>query len=371
MRDRSESSGHKSNSRRKFLKSGTAALGIGLAGCIGGGGDGSDGPTESSPLKVEFFGGVFQEVLNEHLVEPFQEDTGIAIESSAGTSAGEPLQLKQAVDAGEAPIDMVAASPVNRIRGERLGIWHTYEEEDVPNSDLALDSLISTDESGAVSGIGAYGWFSVPVTQTDLVDEPITSWKEIWNDEYTWALGDSPDGSMLDITAKMFFDGKETLETEDGIVQVMEKISEASGNVGLWYDGEAEAQQALLNNEVDAAWLFNDVTLVMEEDGAPVTPEFPEEGAIQNDANWVILDSTDYPDAAKEFLNYTLQPEVQEAISENLYTYPTLKTEEIDMGDDLEERIFGPGTEEAFRPYYEIKLDKEEFLTQKWREIVL
>jgi len=370
MRSKSDTDEQKYGTRRNFLKTGAGLAALGVAGCVGGGG-GSDEPTESSPLKVEFFGGVFQEVLNEHLVEPFREDTGIPIESSAGTSAGEPLQLKQAVDAGEAPIDMVAASPVNRIRGERLGIWHTYEEDDIPNSDLALPSLVSTDESGAVSGIGAYGWFSVPVTQTDLVDEPITSWKAIWDDQYTWALGQDSDSSLLDLTANMYFDGRETLETEDGIVRVMEKIAEATGNVGLWYDGEAQAQQALLNEEVDASWLFNDVTLVMEDDGAPVTPEFPEEGAVQNDANWVILDSTSYPDAAKEFLNYTLQPEVQENISKNLYTYPTLKTEHIDLGDELEDRIFGPGAEEAFRAYYEIKLDNEQFINEKWREIVL
>ena len=370
MREKSSADRHKSRTRRNILKAGAGVAAFGAAGCIGGE-SGPDEPTESSPLQVEFFGGVFQEVLKEHLVKPFREDTGIPIESSAGTSAGEPLQLKQAVDAGEAPIDLVAASPVNRIRGERLGIWNTYDPGDIPNIDKALDSLVSTVDGGKVSGIGAYGWFSVPVTQTDLVDEPITSWKRIWDDSLTWSLSQDSQSNLLDITAEMFFDGHETLESEDGIVQVMEKIAEASGNVGQWYDGEAEAQQALLNEEVDAAWLFNDVTLVQEENGAPVTPEFPEEGAIQNDANWVMLDSTDFPDAAKEFINYTLQPEVQQGISENLYTYPTLKSENIDMGDELEEKIFGPGTEEAFRPYYEIKLDKEQFLEEKWREIVL
>ncbi|MCL9813408.1 ABC transporter substrate-binding protein [Natranaeroarchaeum aerophilus] len=342
----------------------------GLAGCLGD--EETDEPTESNPLEVEFFGGVFQEVLDEHLIEPFREDTGIPVESSAGTSAGEPLQLQQAVQAGEAPIDLVAASPVNRIRGERLGNWYTYEESDLPNIDNAVDDLVSYDqESGAVSGVGAYGWFGTIVSQTDLLDEEVTSWEALWEQDHTWALSESSQTTLLDITAEVFFDGAETLDTEDGLVEVMEKIQEVTDNVGVWYDGEAEAQQALLDENVEVASLFHDVTLVMEDDGAPVSTNFPEEGAVQNDANWVILESTDFPEEALEFVNYTLRPEVQQNISENLFTYPTVRDELLDMDEELQDRIFGPGVDAAIRPNHQTKIDNEEFLDETWREMVL
>lgn len=356
--------------RRKFIKAGTAAAIAGLAGCLGG--EDTDEPTESNPLEVEFFGGVFQEVLDEHLVEPFQEETGIPVESSAGTSAGEPLQLNQAVQAGEAPIDLVAASPVNRIRGERLGNWYTYEESDLPNIDNAVDDLVSYDEeTGAVTGVGAYGWFGTIVSQTDLLDEPVTSWESLWDEDYTWSLSQASTTTLLDITAEIFFDGAETLDTEEGIVDVIEKIQEVTDNVGIWYDGEAEAQQALLDENVEVASLFHDVTLVMEDDGAPVSTNFPEEGAIQNDANWVILESTDFHEEALEFVNYTLRPEVQDNISENLFTYPTIKDELLEMDDELQNRIFGPGVDAAIRPNHAAKLEHEEFLDETWRELVL
>ncbi len=355
--------------RRELLKSGSAAAIVGLAGCLGG--DEATEPTESDPLEVEFFGGVFQEVLDEHLIEPFHEDTGIPVESSSGTSASEPLQLQSAVEAGEAPIDLVAATPVNRIRGERLGNWYTYEESDVDNIDNVVDDLISHDDSGEVTGVGAYGWFGTIVTQTDMLDEEVTSWESLWEEEYTWALGEDSQTTMLDITAEIFFDGPEMLDTEDGLVEVIEQIQEATDNVGVWYDGEAEAQQALLDENVEVASLFHDVTLVMEDDGAPVSTNFPDEGAIQNDANWVILESTSYPEEALEFINYTLRPEVQQNICENLYTYPTIEDELLDMDEELEDRIFGPGVDAAIRPNHQAKIDNEEFLEETWREMVL
>ena len=370
MSGKSSTYGRNNSSRRKFIKAGAVAAVGGLAGCLGD--EDTDEPTESNPLEVEFFGGVFQEVLDEHLIDPFREETGIAVESSAGSSAGEPLQLNSAVQAGEAPIDLVAASPVNRIRGERLGNWYTYEESDVPNIDNAVDDLVSyDDETGEVTGVGAYGWFGTIVTQTDLLDEPVTSWEALWENDYNWALSESSQTTLLDITSEIYFGGTDHQDTEEGLVEIMEKIQEVTDNVGLWYDGEAEAQQALLDENVEVSSLFHDVTLVMEDDGAPVSTNFPEEGAVQNDANWVILDSTDFPEEALEFINYTLRPEVQENISENLYTYPTVKDELLDMDDELQDRIFGPGVDAAMRPNHQAKIEHEEFLDETWREMVL
>ncbi|MFC6974044.1 hypothetical protein ACFQL1_04125 [Halomicroarcula sp. GCM10025709] len=169
--------------RRRFIQSaGTATL-AGLAGCGGGAGstesgtqtgDGGDGPSpsESSPLNVEFFGGVFKEVMDEHLVAPFEEDTGIPVESSAGVSAQDTLKLQSAVQAGEAPIDLVVASPVNRIRGQRLGIWHNYDPGELTRSDIVLEDLLPTTDDGQIVGAGAFGWFATLVSQTDIVDDP-------------------------------------------------------------------------------------------------------------------------------------------------------------------------------------------------------
>ena len=379
----------RSTSRRNFIKIASVGATAGLAGCStsgsGDGGDsgdggattgtgsGSTGPSESSPLSVEFFGGVFKDVLDEHLVAPFEEETGIPVESSGGTSASEPVQLQSAVQAGEAPIDLVVATPVNRIRGQRLGIWHNYDAGQLDNSDVVLDGLLPTADDGSVVGAGAFGWFATLVSQTNILDEPLNSWSVFWDNEYegSLALSNSERSGIMDITAEMFFDGRDSLQSEEGITEVLEKVQELKSQVSLWYDGEAEAQQALLDENIEASWLFHDVTLVMEDNGEPVESVFPQEGAVQNDGAWVILDSTDYPDAAIDFIDYSLQPEVQQNISENLFTAPVIEESALEMSDDTYSRVFGPGPDEAIRPFYEMYLDREEFLSQTWREMIL
>jgi len=373
----SETNTEQNQSRREFVKekiAGVAAAGLtGMAGCTTGSGSGSTGPTEDAPLKVEFFGGVFKEVLDEHLVAPFTEETGIPIESSAGVSAGNTAQLQSAVKAGEAPIDLVVASPVNRIRGQRLGIWHNYDPGELTRSDIVLEDLLPMTDDGQVVGAGAFGWFATLVSQTDMLEEPFQSWDVFWDNEYAGpglGMARDYDAGLMDITAHMFFDGKETMQSEDGLLQVLEKIQRIKPQVDLWYDGEAAAQQALLDENILASWLFHDVTLVMEDQGQPVKSVFPEEGALQNDGAWVILDSTDYPDAAIDFIDYSLKPEVQQRISENLFTAPVIEESELDMSDDLYSRVYGPGPEASIRPSHEIYLDNEEFLSQKWKEMI-
>jgi putative spermidine/putrescine transport system substrate-binding protein len=364
------------SSRRKFVKLAGASSVAGLAGCgsiLGSSGDGQTTPNESNPLQVEFFGGVFKEVMDEHLVAPFEEETGIPVETSAGTSASEPVQLQSAVQAGEAPIDLVVATPVNRIRGQDLGIWHTYDSSNLENSDIVLDDLLPQTDNGEVVGAGAFGWFATLVSQTNLVDEPLDSWSVFWDSEYESSLALSNDeaAGIIDVTAEMFFDGRESLQSEEGIVEVLEKVQEIQSQVSLWYDGEAEAQQALLDENITASWLFHDVTLVMEDNGEPVKSVFPQEGAVQNDGAWVILDSTDYPEEATQFVDFSLQPEIQQRISENLFTAPVIEESALDMSDDLYSRVFGPGPEAAIRPNYDMYLEREEWLSQKWREMIL
>lgn len=375
----------KNTSRRSFIKIAGVGATAGLAGCSTSGsedgGDGgastgtgsSSGPSESSPLSVEFFGGVFKDVLDEHLVAPFEKETGIPVETSGGTSASEPVQLQAAVQAGEAPIDLVVATPINRIRGQQLGIWHNYDPENLDNSDVVLDDLLPQTDDGAVVGAGAFGWFATLVSQTDLLGEPLDSWGAFWNEEFEGdlALSNSESSGILDITAEMYFDGRETLQTEDGITDVLEKVQEVKSQVSLWYDGEAEAQQALLDENIQASWLFHDVTLVMEDNGQPVESVFPQEGAVQNDGAWVILESTDYPDAAIDFIDYSLRPEVQQNISENLFTAPVIEESALEMSDETYSRVYGPGPDAAIRPNYEMYLDREEWLAQKWREMIL
>ncbi len=360
--------------RRRYLATIAGATGVGLAGCLGDGGNGE--PTEADPLTIEFFGGIFKDVLDEHLVEPFQEETGIPVESEAGLTQEELTRLNQAVEAGEAPVDLFVAQPRARIRGHEMGLWHTFEPDMIPSHSDVIPELVTETDDGQLYAVGAFGVYESLVSNMDVLDEPMDSWHDLWDDQFEnqLAVSGSFNSHMLDIAAHIFddFDGQETLETEEGIIEVLERVQEIRPQVTMWFDGEAEAQEGMDTNDVAGAKFFNDVGVVMEEeDSDKYVNVAPEEGMIENHATWVVPASSQFADAAAEFIEYSLNTDVQERITENLYTAPVLTEDTLEISDELYAAVHGPGPDEAIRPNYDMYIEREEFIDDQWREIVL
>ena len=75
-----------------------------------------------------------------------------------------------------------------------------------------------------------------------------TSWAALWdpaNKDKLGLLALVSNSFLLEVTAKTFFGGTNKLDTEEGILQVMEKLAELKPNVRLWYRDEAQFEQAL------------------------------------------------------------------------------------------------------------------------------
>jgi len=68
------------------------------------------------------------------------------------------------------------------------------------------------------------------------------------------------------------------LDTEEGILEVMNKLAEVKPNVRLWYRNEGQFHQALKKGEIPMGQYYHDVTGLAASDGKPVRSTFPEEG---------------------------------------------------------------------------------------------
>lgn len=366
--------------RRRFLHASAAAGALAsgsLAGCtsqiVGGGGN---SPTKDDPLKIGVYGGVFKEVLDDALVKPFSNSTDIPAESKPQSVGDAMVKLKQSVDADKAPVDVVVVAPDARIHGQRLGTWLTYSPDDISRLDGVVDDLVSKNENGDLIGVGAFGWFLNLTTNTDVIDEPLNSWKALWDSQYKDQLAANRlvgDGFLLDIAAHVFdeFDGRDSLQTKADIKKVMEKVEEVAPQISLWWAQEAEAQQPLKEGNIGATQMYNDVSLVMKDKGAPVETRFPKEGGLLNFGSWSIVKSTDYPDAAKQFIDYAVRPDVQSEITKSLYSAPTIKQEKLNISDELYGKVYGPGPDAAIRPYNELYVEREEWITEQWKQTVL
>jgi putative spermidine/putrescine transport system substrate-binding protein len=366
--------------RRTFLKAAGAAGVLGLAGCTGMPGGGSTGsseatPTNNDPLKIGVYGGVFKETLDSSLVNPFQEETGIPTTSTPQSVGDAMNKLKQSVDAGEAPVDVVVVAPDARIRGQNLGTWLNYSPDDISRADAVVDDLLDTTDDGQVVGVGGFGWFLNILSNTDVIDEPLSSWEAFWDSQYEGLLSANRlpgDGFLMDIVVNTFDEFDESyFESEDGLTQLMEKVAEINPQISNWWTQEAEAQQPLREGNIGATQMYNDVSLVMKNKGAPVEVVFPEEGGVMNFGSWTVVKTTEYPEAAKQFVDYAVRPEVQKGITESLFTAPTIKEGELDLSGDMYETVYGPGPDAAIRPNNRLYIEKEQFINEQWQQTVL
>jgi putative spermidine/putrescine transport system substrate-binding protein len=358
--------------RRSFLRKTAAASGIatigGISGCLG------DSGGASGPLTVAVYGGVFQDVMDEHLFGPFNEEADFEAQSEEQPTSEEALpQYENAVDAGEAPVDVAIIAQTGLLQGRNSGIWHVWGDDAFENTQYIADDLLHETDAG-IDGVGALSWYINLVQNTDVFEEPISSWEALWDDTYEGSLGLlglASNSFLLEITAETHFDGKGLLDDRDGVTTALEKLQEAKPQAGFWYENEAEFQNRLREGEVPAGMLYNDITLVMQDEGAPVESNFVEEGSVLDHGSWVTLTTSDLKDEAREFIDYASQPAVQDTLAENLFTSPTITREHSELDEETYDKIAGHGPSEAITPKYELYVEEEDWVNEKWNEFII
>lgn len=368
--------GRNTHNRRDFLRKTTAGVGAaaltGLAGCSGGGVLG--GASEpSGPLTVAVYGGVFQEVMDEQLFAPFNEEYDFEAESEAQPTSEEALtQYENAVSAGEAPVDVAIMANTGVLQGLNSDLWHLWDGE-FENLQYISDGLVR-EVDGGIASIGALSWYINLVQNTDVIKEPVDTWQALWDGQYEdqmALLSYASNSFLLEVTANLHFDGTGILDTRDGIEEVLGKLEEVKPQANMWYENEAEFQQRLRDAEVPAGMLYNDITLVMKDEGAPVQSNFVQEGSILDSGHWVVLSSSELTDEARQFIDYASRPEVQDRVAENLFTSPTIDRQYSEIDDETYQTIAGPGPGEAIVPKYELYVEEQDWVNERWNEFII
>jgi putative spermidine/putrescine transport system substrate-binding protein len=360
--------------RRSFLKyAGVTGMGAltGLAGCVGGGG----GSGTASTIAVSSFGGAFKQVLEEQLYAPFEEETGIAVESQAQGGTAEVIpRIRSAVENGNAPVDVLTIPVPGVLRGLKSDIWMTHDEGEFENLEYISDDLMKYDGEDNLVGIGSQAWFINLVHNNEETSDGPTSWTSLWDSSYENQMAmmtPAVTGYMPDIAAAIHFDGAESLQSESDIRAVFEKLSEVTPQAKMWYTNEANFQSSLKNGEVPMGMLYHDITLVLKDQGAPVTSNFVDEGSVLGSGRWVSPKTSEKTDAITQFIDYASKPAVQDRVSRNLYTVPTIEAQHSELDTETYERIAGPGLDSAIIPQFEMYVERQQFVNQLWNELII
>ncbi len=353
-------------SRRTFL---TAAAAAGASAAVGP----FIRPARAArSLKVGTYGGYFEESFVKHIYPDFAKASGIEVESVAEPT-GETwlVQLSNAANAGVAPADVSMMAGITRLKGANAKLWATLDVAKVPNAKYLSEQFVHKYPDGAVYGFGAVSWFITLCTNTDVYKEPPTSWSELWNPRNKDSMGLlalSTNSYLLEITAVTHFGGVAILQTKEGIVKVIDKLSEVKPNVRLWYKDEGTFQQALQDGEIPMGQYYHDVTGLAAADGFPVRSTFPKEGGVVDFGSWVVTKASKKIEEAQVFMDYTCQPEIQAKMSRKIGTAPVVDRKHLDLSD---EEFAGVSSDiPPIIPQYHLYLKWGDWIAEKWTEMI-
>jgi len=353
--------------RRKFLVASAATVtGVSLSGfpllSLG----------QSQPLKVGAYGGYFKDSFDQFIFPEFTKATGIEVESIAEPTGEAWLaQLNAAASAGQAPADVSMIAQVPMLKGQKTELWMPLDEGKLPNLANVSPNFVHRYPDGRLDGVGAVAWFITLVTNTDIYAQAPESWNELWNPANKDRLGLLAlvtNSFLLEITSATFYGSTGVLDDEAGQLQVFGKLAELKDNVALWYRDEAQFEQALKSGEIPMGQYYHDVAGLAAADGFPVRTTFPKEGGVSDSGLWAVSRASKMAEEAHVFIDYMCRPDVQSSLSRNVGTAPTVPRSMLDLTDD---EFASVASEIApIVPRYDLYDRKEEWLSQKWSELI-
>ncbi|MEM6303442.1 MAG: substrate-binding domain-containing protein [Pseudomonadota bacterium] len=348
--------------RRSLLKTGAAGV---AASALG-----SPLIAQTRSLKVGSYGGYFEDSFKQFVYPEFKAATGIEVESVTQPNSTDWLvTMQQAASAGNVPADISLYARDTMIKASRIGgLLAPLDLSAIPGSSN-LDSYFVFEGPDGPQGVGAMSWFTSMVVNPNEVEAP-ASWAEFWNTdtyEASLGLGRNYNSGFLDITAATFFDGAETMMTNEGILAILDKVREIRPNVAVWWTAESQMEQGMKNGDVIGGQYYLDVANLMASDGFPIKAIFPKEGNLQDYGSWCLAVGSEKAEEAAAFMDFSSDPATQALMSRNIGTAPLVAKEKTDLTE--EEFAFVSGTP-AFRPAYEAYLDNETFIKESWDKML-
>ncbi|MEM6941252.1 MAG: extracellular solute-binding protein [Pseudomonadota bacterium] len=325
---------------------------------------------QSRSIKIGSYGGYFENSFKEFIYPAFTEATGITVESVTQPNSTDWLvTMQQAAAAKTVPADISLYARDTMIKASRIGeLLSPLDLKAIPASSNLDGYFVFEDHTGPL-GVGAMSWFTSMVINPNEVEDP-GSWADFWNSEtFEASLGLSKNynSGVLDITAATFFDGEETMMTNEGILAILDKVREIKPNVAIWWSAESQMEQGMKNGDVIGGQYYLDVANLMAADGFPIKALFPKEGNLQDYGSWCLSSLSEKSAEAAEFMNFSSDPEIQALMSRKIGTAPLVAKEKTDLTD--EEFSFVSGTP-SIKPAYEAYLDNETFIKESWDKML-
>ncbi len=260
------------------------------------------------------------EYLPDDVLQAFTEETGVKVDYASFDSNEAlyaKLKLLQTSKASES-YDLIFPSSYMLSKMAREGMLQPLDKSKLPHFSQLDDSMLDKDfdPGNRYSMPYAFGSTAIAVNRDDLADAEVKSWQDLWDSRWQGQLMLTDDiresFQMALLTLGYSANSREPAEIE----AAYQKLVPLQDNV-LLYNSD-NPRMPYVTGETSLGLLWSDQAYKTQQDGIALEYVYPEEGAIF----WV--DSAAIPadarsvDAAHQFLDFLMRPDIAAQIIQEL-----------------------------------------------------
>ncbi|MEJ5907680.1 ABC transporter substrate-binding protein [Pseudomonas kermanshahensis] len=267
----------------------------------------------ASELTVISFGGVAKEVQTTAFYKPFEVTSGNKV--IAGEYNGELGRIKVMVDTASVNWDVVQVGGAELITGCEEGLFEKLSHsQNAPQSSFLPGTL-------SECGAGLLVWSTVLAYNADKLSAAPTGWADLWNLEKFPGKRSLHKSAKYTLEIALIADGVEAkdiyplLETKEGVDRAFRKLDQIKPFI-QWWEAGAQPMQYLASGDVAMTSAFNGRVFSAQNAGANVKTVWS--GSIYDMDAWAIPKGNKNKSTAEQFIAFSLRPEQQKQLSEQL-----------------------------------------------------
>lgn len=273
---------------------------------------------DKQELVISTFG-LSEDVMEEDIFAPFEEEHNVDIVTETGTSSE---RYTKFASNGNTTIDILDISQSNAAKGFEEGLFEELDATKVPNMDNLITSAteLSADGSGPAYTVNSIGI----IYNEEAAGMKIEEWSDLWDPSLEGKIS-VPDvattfgPAMLHVAS----DYKGVDIQEDDGKAALEGIEELSPNIVKTYSKSSDLVNMFQSGEVVAAVIGDFAVPIISGANSDVQYVVPESGTYGNFNTVNVNVNSENKDLAYEFINWRISETLQQVTAESLNEAPT------------------------------------------------
>lgn len=307
-------------------------------------------------LVVSSYGGAYDEVFKQYIVEPFEQaNPGVRVVLAPyATVTNLVAQRNNPV------LDVVQLDDFDIIDAADQGLLEVLQPEHFTHWNDLYEQAFLKGSDGEVYGLtNVFGAWGIAYN-TRYVERP-TTWREFWNSAYRNRVA-----FMDNWIPDMLMAARAHGGDEQNMAPAWEAIADIAPWVKQFYTTFSAPQPLLESEEVWLASWFDGRTYALQARGVPVDFVVPEEGGILIRGGLGVVKGSRNAELAQKLIDFAMSVDAQRAFSEEFFYGPTNRT--VTLEDDLAAKVvYGEADlEQLLVPDWPYVLRQRANWTEQW-----